>query len=126
MVGHFVLCPKNTDMETRQINGRTAMIRKEGEISELMAEYERMKTETTIPLFCKLHGIGKSTFYSWQRKYSPGYQVQPRGRFIEVKPSQQASEGGPAGQLFAIVRSAGMEVELHQVVEPGYLKALLS
>lgn len=102
------------------------MIRNQEEISVIIAEYERTKSGTTIPLFCQLHGIGKSTFYSWQRKYSPGYQVQPRGRFIEVKPSRQASEAGPSGKVFAIVRSGGLEVEIHQVVEPGYLKALLS
>ena len=114
------------DMETRQINGRLAMIRNQEEISVIMTEYERTKSGTTIPLFCKLHGIGKSTFYSWQRKYNPGYQVQSRGRFIEVKPSPQVTKAGPTGQVFAIVRSAGMEVAIHQVVEPGYLKALLS
>jgi hypothetical protein len=102
------------------------MIRNQQEISALMAEYERTKGGTTIPLFCQLHGIGKSTFYSWQRKYSPDYQVQPRGRFIEVKPSRQVTESAPAGQIFAIVRSSGLVVEIHQVVEPGYLKALLS
>lgn len=113
-------------METRQIKGRLAMIRNQEEISAIMAEYERTKNETTIPLFCKLHGIGKSTFYTWQRKYNLGYQVKSRGRFIEVKPSWPVSEAKAGGQVFAIVRSAGLEVEIHQAVEPGYLKALLS
>lgn len=113
-------------MGTRKKSGRPVLLRSKEDILVLLAEYEKEKSVKSIPEFCKLHAIGKSTFYHWQRKYSIGYQVKPRGRFIELRAPGQLPAPKAGGQVFAVVRSFGLEVEIHQVVEPGYLKALLS
>jgi hypothetical protein len=113
-------------MGTRKKSGRPILQRSKEDILALMAEYEKEKSAMSIPEFCKVHAIGKSTFYTWQRKYGAGYQVKPRGRFIELRAPGQVSASKAGGQVFAVVRSSGLEVEIHQVVEPGYLKALLS
>jgi len=112
-------------MQTRKRNGRPVLTRSKAEISTLLAEYEKKKSEMSIPAFCELHQVGKSTFYSWQRKYSLDNQFKPRGKFIEVKPSIHIPSE-PAGLVFASIKRGNIEVELRQYVEPGYLKALLS
>lgn len=113
-------------METKRIRRQQVQARKKEEICALLAEYEQKKSEMTIPEFCELHGFGKSTFYTWQRKYSGGYQVKTRrGKFIEVMPTGTMPKA-PVEQVFASIRSGNIEVELRQYVEPGYLRTLLS
>lgn len=112
-------------MQTRKRKGRPVLTRSKEEISTLMAEYEEKKSEMSIPAFCELHLVGKSTFYSWQRKYSLDSQFKPGGKFIEVKPASH-TPSKPVGLVFASIKWGNIEVELHQYVEPGYLKALLS
>jgi len=111
-------------MELQQIKPpRIVRLRSKQEITKLIQEYELSKDTTTIENFCEVHGVAIASFYVWKRHYHQG-KYAGKGKFIEL-PHLAMQPIRASTSIFASIRSGELEIQLHQYVEPGYLKALL-
>lgn len=98
--------------------------RSKKQIIKLLKDYQSNEGLTTVE-FCKLHGINKSNFYNWQKRYVYGSKessnTKPKGFLaVELTPSTQLSLGTPT--LFAEVKG----IRLYHAVSAEYLKTLVS
>lgn len=112
-------------MELQQIKPpRIVRLRSKQEITKLIQKYELSKSTSTVENFCKAHGVVIASFYTWKRHYHQG-KYAGKGKFIEV-PHLAVQPVQASTSIFASLRSGELEIQLHQYVEPGYLKALLN
>lgn len=104
---------------------RALVLRSKQEINSLLTKYQESKKTTTIIKFCRDHGVPTATFYTWQRNLRQK-KYPDRGKFIELPvaavPAVVKEDPVP---VFASLSSADLTIELHQYVEPAYIKALL-
>lgn len=112
-------------MEQPQIKPRRVVrFRSKQEIIHLLQEYEASKQHTSLVKFCKDHGLPTATFYTWQKYRREGkYAIQ--GKFIELTMEPVPAATLPTPVIFASLSSGALTIQLHQYVEPGYIKSLL-
>ena len=82
----------------------------------LMEEYERSSLKQRE--FCDKHGLKKSTFGYWLRKYRMGEQQERRG-FVPL----QVRDTGSIG--VEVISTTGIIVRFDQPVPAAYLRELL-
>jgi len=108
--------------EVIQISKTPPVRRSRKQIVKLLKDYQSREGMRVVE-FCKLHGLNKSNFYSWQKRYG-GKQPQkcePKG-FLSVELTHSPETPGATTSLFAEVKG----IRLYQVVSADYLKALVS
>jgi hypothetical protein len=107
--------------EINQGKRKSPVRRSSRQIIKLLKEYAGTEGSSVVE-FCKLHGINKSNFYNWQKRY--GFkqvkQDKPKGFVpLQLTPSSQPPDSAPC--LFAEVNG----IRLYHFVAAEYLKALL-
>lgn len=101
------------------------VLRSKEEINNLLTKYETSKKTTTIVKFCRDHGVPTATFYTWQKNLLQG-KYPDRGKFIELPVSAvPAVVKEVHAPVFASLSSGDLTIQLHQYVDPAYIKALL-
>lgn len=103
---------------------RSPRLRSKQEIMNLLGEYEVSRHHTSLVKFCKDHQVPTGTFYTWQRYQREG-KYSDKGKFIEIPLDSVPVVKENAGVVFASLSSGELTIQLHQYVEPGYIKALL-
>lgn len=104
---------------------RALVLRSRQEINNLLTKYEGSKKTTSLVKFCRDHGVPTATFYTWQKNLRQG-KHPGKGKFIELPvepvPALRKEDSTP---VFASLSSGGLTIQLHQYVDPAYIKALL-
>lgn len=96
------------------------------EILAFLQAFDACKNETGLTKFCKERQLSCTTFRSWLSKRRNG-DISSKGKFIEVPlvAPQPLAPSAPEG-LFASICFKGVELKLHQYVDPAYLQVLLT
>lgn len=102
---------------------RTLRLRSKQEIINLLREYEKSRQHTSLVKFCKDHQVPTGTFYTWQRYQREG-KYSDKGKFIELPLDSVPLVKENTVAVFASLSSGELTIQLHQYVEPGYIKAL--